>query len=117
MVKWNHFSDCACISHQDDMSKLDLPHFVVTASSDITRWRLDVNAHVSSVLNDAVFPSFEQGTGSNNSSVIVEENLMNHVVTCCGESICIITSDIAAEGKNWITAIPFTQYIVDQGPE
>ena len=97
------------------MSKLDLPHFVVTASSDITRWRFDVNAHVSSVLNDAVVLSHEQGTGSKNASAIVEEILINHVLTCRGQSIRIIISDIAAVGKNWITTIALPQHIVDQG--
>lgn len=53
-AEWNLYPDRAMITHQDDMSKVDLPHFVVSASSDITRWRFDVNAHVSSVTNDAV---------------------------------------------------------------
>ena len=40
---------------------------------------------------------------------------MNHVPTCLGESICIIISDNAAVGKNWITKIALPQYIVDHG--
>ena len=29
---WNLFSDRACITHQDDMKKVGLPHFIATAS-------------------------------------------------------------------------------------
>lgn len=114
-VVWKMFPDRVCMTHQDDMSKIDLPHFVVTASSDITRWRFDVNAHVSAVTNDAVVLSHEQGTGPKNASAIIEEILMNHVLSCRGESIMIIVSDNAAVGKNWQTTVALPQYIVDQG--
>lgn len=74
-VEWNFYADRACITHQDDMSKVDLPHFVLSASSDITRWRFGGNAHVSSITNDAIVLSQEQGSGAKNSSAIVEEIL------------------------------------------
>lgn len=114
-VEWNLFADRACITHQDDMSKLDLPHFVVSASSDITRWRFDVNAHCSSVTNDAIVLSHEQGTGSKNASAIVEEIILSHLLSCRGESIKVIVSDNASVGKNWMTTVALPQYLVDQG--
>lgn len=61
---WNTLLGHACITHQDDMTKVDLPYFVESASADITRWRFDVNAHVSAVTNDAVVFSHDQGAGS-----------------------------------------------------
>lgn len=81
-AEWNSYPDRACITHQDDMSRLDLPHFVMSASSDITRWRFDVNAHVSSVTNDAIVLSHEQVTGAKNASAIIEEILLNHLLRC-----------------------------------
>lgn len=34
---WKQRIDHAIITHQDDMTKVDLPSFIVTASSDIAR--------------------------------------------------------------------------------
>lgn len=81
---WNSLADHAVITHQNDMTKVDLPHFMVNASADITRWRFDVNAHVSSVTKEAVVFSHEQGTGSKNASAIVEMILLDHLVRCRG---------------------------------
>ena len=114
-TRWCQFLDRACILHQDDMTKVDLPQFVVSASSDITRWRFGVNAHVSSVTNDATIFSCEQGAGPKNSSSILEKILLNHLLQCTGESILVVVSDNAAVGKNWLTTVAFPQYVVDQG--
>lgn len=102
LADWNLYPDRACITHQDDMSKVDLPHFVVSASSDITRWRFDVNAHVSSITNDAVILSHEQGTGPKNSAAIIEELLIDHLLRSKGEAIKIIVSDNASVGKKLV---------------
>lgn len=81
--------------HQDDMIKVDLL-FVVSASSDITQWRFDLIAHVSSVTNDAIALSHEQGTGVKNASAIVEDILLNHLLSCRRESVNVIVSDNAS---------------------
>lgn len=114
-VAWCMFPDRGCITHQDDMSKIDLPHFVVSASSDITRWRFGVNAHVSAVTNNGSILSYEQGNGQKNASAIIEEIIVNHLLQCRGENIKVIVSDHAAVGKNWLTTIALPQYMVDQG--
>ena len=62
--EWNCFSDSACITHLDDMTKVDLPHFSISASSDITLFRFDVDAHVSSFTGITVIFSHEQSTGA-----------------------------------------------------
>lgn len=105
----------AVITHQDDMSKVDLPHIVVNSSADITRWRFNVNAHVSSVTKEAVVFSHEQGTGPKNASAILEMILLDHLVRCKGESIKIVVSYNAAVGRNWLSTIALPQYILDQG--
>lgn len=43
------------------MSKEDLPSFIVEASCDISRWRFDVNAHVSTINDNSIVFSHEQG--------------------------------------------------------
>lgn len=112
---WNSMPNHAIVTHHDDMTKVDLPHFVVNASADITHWRFDVNAHVSAVTKESVIFSHEQGTGAKNASAIIEMILLDHIVRCKGESIKVIVSDNAAVGKNWLTTIALPQYIVDQG--
>lgn len=103
------------ITHQDDMTKVDLPSFVQTASSDITRWRYDVNAHVNAVTEDCTVFSHEQGTGPKNASSIMELITLDHLLRCRGEVIKIIVSDNASVGKNWVTSVALPQYFVDQG--
>ena len=93
--------------HQDDMSKVDLPHFFVSASSNITRWRFDVNGHVSAVTVDAIVLSHEQRTGPKNVSAIIEEILLTNLLCWRGESIIVIISDNAAVGENWMTTTLF----------
>lgn len=93
---WNSMPDHAMITHQDDMTKVDLPHFVISVSGDITRWRFDVNAHVSPITREAVIFSHEQGTGSKNSSSIIEMILLDHLVRSKGEAIKIVVSDNAS---------------------
>lgn len=58
---WRQRHYHAVITHQDDMTKVDLPSFIIEASSDITRWRYVVNAHVDSVTGECVGFSHEQG--------------------------------------------------------
>lgn len=112
---WNSLSDHAIITHQDDMTKVDLPHFVTHVSGELARWRFDINAHVSSVNDDCVIFSREQGTGSKNSSAIAEMIILDHLVRCRGEAIKVVVSDKASVGKNWLTTITLPQYFVDQG--
>lgn len=112
---WNRLPSHAIITHQDDMTKVDLPYFIESASADITRWRFDANAHVSAVNDDAVVFSHEQGTGSKNSSCVAEEIILDHIIRCRGEAIMIVTSDNAAVGRNWLCSVALPQYIVDQG--
>ena len=112
---WRSRSDLALFTHQDDMTKVDLPHIIVSASADITRWRFDVNAHVNAITGDCHVFSHDQGTGSKNASTIFEEVLLDHILSCSGESIKIVVSDNAAVGKNWITTVALPQYFVDQG--
>lgn len=112
---WNSFHDHACITHQDDVSKVDLPYFVESASADITRWQFDVSAHASAVTNGAAVFSHEQGPGPKNVSAIIEEILLEHIISCRGEGIKIIVSDNASVRKNWLCTVPLPQYIVDQG--
>lgn len=112
---WNSMPDHAVITHQDDMTKVDLPHFVVNVTADITRWRFDVDAHVSSVTKEAIIFSHEQGTGSKNASAIIEMIILDHLVRCQGESIKVVVSDNASVGKNWLTTVALPQYLVDQG--
>lgn len=63
---WRQRLDHAIIIHQDDMSKVYLPSFVVTASSDITRRRYDLKAHVNAVREETFAFSHEQGGGAKN---------------------------------------------------
>ena len=112
---WCQRRNFALVTHQDDMTKVDLPHIVVDASADITRWRFDVNAHVNAVTGDCVVFSHEQGAGSKNASSIIETVLLDHIVTCAGENIKVVVSDNASVGKNWLSTVVFPQYLVDQG--
>lgn len=112
---WIERSDHAIITHQDDMSKVDLPHSIVSASSDSTRWRYDINAHVSAVAADSIVFSHEQGAGPKNASSIIEVILLDHIMRCRAEGIKVIVSDNAAVVKNWLTTVALPQYIVDQG--
>lgn len=96
--EWNSMYNHAMITHQDDMTKVDLPHFMVNVSADITRWRFDVNAHVNAVTKEAIIFSHEQGTGSKNASAIMEMILIDHLVRCKGEAIKVIVSDKASVG-------------------
>ena len=112
---WNQHYEHAIITHQDDMTKVDLPYFVQSASADITRWRFDVNAHVSSVNGDGIVFSHEQGSGSKNASCIIEEIILDHVLRSRGEGIKVIVSDNASVGKNWLSTVTLPKYLVDQG--
>lgn len=54
------------------MTKVDLPHFVVNASCDITRFRFDVTAFVDSITGDTNVFSHEQGGSGKNASRLIE---------------------------------------------
>ena len=112
---WTSLQNHALVTHQDDMTKFDPPHFVVNASAYTTRWRFDVNARVTAVTMDAVVFSHEQRTGSKNASEIIEMSLIDYTVRCKGGSIKIVVSDNASVGKNWLSSIVLPQYMVDQG--
>lgn len=77
---WNKCVDHATITHQDDMTEVDLPHFVVTTTGDITQWRFGVNAHVISVTDDCTIFSTEQGAGAKNTSSIIEQIILDHIL-------------------------------------
>ena len=79
---WCQRQNRALVTHQDDMTKVDLPHVVVDASADITRWRFDVNAHVIAVTGNCTVFSHEQGAASKTSSSILELILLDHILTC-----------------------------------
>lgn len=102
---WNSMANHAIVTHQDDMTKVDLPHFVVNVSADITLCCFDVNAHVSAVSKEAVVFSHEQGSGSKNASAILDMILLDHLVRCKGEAIKVVVSDNASVGRNWLTTI------------
>lgn len=87
------------------MSKVDLPSIVMEASFDITRWRFDLNAHVSAVTDHALVLSHEQGCGVKSSSVIMEMILLEHIVNCRGERIKMVVSDCASVGRSWLTTV------------
>lgn len=114
-LSWRQRHYHAVLTHQDDMTKIDLPSFIISASSDITRWRYDVNAHLSAITNETIVFSHEQGVGAKTGSSEMELVLLDHILRCRGESIKIIVSDNASVGKNWLTTISLPQYIVDQG--
>lgn len=114
-VGWCTIPNHATIVHQDDMTKVDLPSFVVTASADITRWRFGVTGFVDAVTNMSNVFSIEQGGPSKTGGFIMELILLDHLVRCRGESIKIIISDNASVGKNWITTVALPHYMVDQG--
>lgn len=111
---WNSLPGHACMTQQDDVTKVDLPYFVVSASTDITRWSFDVNAH-GAITNNAVVFSHEQGTGPKNISKIIEEILSEHILSCRGESVETVVSNNASVDKNWLCTVVLPQYIVDQG--
>ena len=113
--KWRQRPEMALLTHQDDMTKVDLPHTVVESSSDITRWRFDINAHVNAITGDAVIFSHEQGAGPKRASTLIETIILDHLMTCAGEGVKIIVSDNASVGKNWLSAVALPQYFVDQG--
>lgn len=97
------------------MTKVDLPSFVVEASADITRWRYDVEAHVNAITHAKDVYSHEQGSGAKNGSSIIENILLDHLLTCSGESVKIVVSDCASVGRNWLTTVCLPQYLVHQG--
>lgn len=97
------------------MTKVDIRKFPVSVTSDITRWRYDVNAHCSSVTGESIVFSHEQGPGSKTASSIIEMIFLDHILRCKGKMIKIEVSDNAPVGKNWMTTIALPQYLVDQG--
>lgn len=113
--EWCHRRNFGLVTHQDDMKKVDLSHVVVEASADITRFRFDVNAQVNAVTGDCVVFSHEQGTGGKNASALLELILLDHILTCKGEKIKVVVSDNGSVGKNWLSTVVFSQYLVDQG--
>lgn len=105
----------AILTHRDDMTKFDLPCFIQTASSDITRWRYDVNAHVDVISGRTIVFSHEKGGSQKNASWLIELILLDHIIRCRGEGIKIVVSDNASVGKTWLTTIVLPQYLVGQG--
>ena len=95
VYRWRQRPNHALLTHQDDMTKVDLPHFVTEASGDITRWRYDINAHVNAINGNCVVLLHEQGPGSKNATAIAEGIILDHILTYAGEGIKIIVSDNA----------------------
>lgn len=113
--EWLQCPDRAILTHRDDMTKVDLPCFIVNASADITRWRFDVNAHVVAITDESISFSHEQGTGPKNGSSVLELILLDHLLRCKGEAIKVIVSDYTSVGKNWLNVVSLPQYFADQG--
>lgn len=86
----------------------------MTASSNITRFRFDVIAHVNTVTNECIFLTHELGAPAKNSVEIVESTLIDHLLRCNNESIKFIVSDNAAVSKSWTTCVALPQYLVEQ---
>lgn len=82
--KWKNASDHAIINHQDAMTKVYLPYFCVTATSNITRFSFDVKGHVNTVTNESIVLSNELGSPPNNNGEIMESVIIGHVLRCRG---------------------------------
>lgn len=87
------------ITHQDDSTKVNLPHATVDSSADITLWRCGVNSNVNAISGASNVFSYDQGRGPKNSSAIVETIVLEHVLNCQVEGIKILVSDNASVGK------------------
>lgn len=72
---------------------------VVSASSDITRFRFDAIGHVNAVTGNSVVFSHNQGASAKNASSIMEQVLIHHLLTSKGEAIKVIIFDNASVGK------------------
>lgn len=72
-----------------------------------------MNAHA--VTKDCTVFSHEQGSGAKNASSVAELILQQHILTCRGEGINVVVSDIASVGKDWLVMVALPQYVVDQG--
>lgn len=73
---WQKRSSHALITHQDEITKVDLLSCVVSASADITRWSFDATAHIDAFTGDCLVYSYEQGfcpkKGSSLSSLFLD---------------------------------------------
>lgn len=88
---WCDRKDHAIVTHQDDMTKVDLPSFSVSASSDITRFRFDVSGHVNAITEECHVYSHELGCVAKSGGLIMETILLDHVLRCRGgyKSRCV----------------------------
>lgn len=98
-------SEHAIIPHQDGMIKLDLPYFIVTASSNIASFRYDLNVHINVVTNEDIILSHGIGAKDKNRGQRMKWILIDHLLRCRGESVKIIVSDNFSVGKIWLTTV------------
>lgn len=105
----------AVFTHQDDMTKPDVPTFHQDSLSSLARYRPDVTAHVSVLSGDATVTTHEYGSGAKNSGSVFEGILLNHIFTCKGEDVMIVWSDCASVGRSFFSLVACTQFLVDSG--
>ncbi len=112
---WRERKSHALTTHSDESTKFDLPSIIVEATSDISRFRFDSNANCNPITENAVVLSHEQGSGKERTaSTIIQTILIDHLLTCRGESLKIIVADCASVGRCWLTTVCLPQYMVDQ---
>ena len=114
--KWNLLPPRnGLLTHADDMSAINIPHFVLNSVSELTRFAYSVNAHVSPITGNATVFSVEQGEGPHDSSSVFEKVLLDHFLTCRGERIKVVWSDCASVGRSYASCVAVPQFLVDSG--
>ena len=113
--RWNSKNRLALFTHQDEMTKANIPYFMQESLSTLTRYRYDVSTHVSAIDGSAVVFSHEQGTAQKNSGTVFEGILLYNLLTCRGEGIKVVWSDCASVGRSFFSCVACTQYMVHSG--
>lgn len=101
--------------HQDNKTKSDLPRFVESSISDLSRFRYSVNGQVDVVKGGAHVFTIEQGDGSKNGSSIFELMLLSMILSNVGAGVFVVWSDCAAAGRNYFNCVAAAQWLVDNG--
>lgn len=112
---WNAKPWSGNLFHHDDTSKVDIPYVARDFSDDITKFRVEVHAEVSSVSEKAFVYSHGVGGGAKNASSLFQFMLENRLLECSGQSILFIAADCASAGRNLITAVSGPAYFVQNG--
>lgn len=114
-VSWRSRKNIGISVHQDDATRVNVPHFSVQSQADLTAFHQDVNGNVSTVTNGAIVFTHDQGGGSKNGSSIVETIILNHLLTCQGEDMLFVFFDCANAGRNYVTSVALSSYLVENG--